>query len=173
MVEIKASIPGFPDYMATMDGEILSYKGKNRSERVLKPGKGHYLNVTLRRGGRSYCRNVHALIMLAFVGPPPPGLEVRHLNGNNYDNRLENLAYGTHSQNQLDMVTHGTHFCANKTHCKWGHEFTPENTLPQSGGRKGRLCRECQRRHIREYMRRRRSKLVIATHKAVGSPSLV
>lgn len=38
-----------------------------------------------------------------------------------------------------------------KTHCKHGHEFTPENTY-QGEGRKHRVCRTCKR--LREQRRR-------------------
>ena len=52
-----------------------------------------------------YCRGipVHQLVMLAFHGPPPPGMETMHLNGIPTDNRPENLRYGTHSENMTDM----------------------------------------------------------------------
>jgi hypothetical protein len=45
---------------------------------------------------------------------------------------------------------------ARKTHCKRGHEFTPENTIPLRNG--GRECRQCRR----EYYRRRRTQEVAA-----------
>ena len=44
----------------------------------------------------------------AYVGPKPKGMETRHLNGNRQDNRLSNLSYGSHSDNQQDAVRHGT-----------------------------------------------------------------
>lgn len=44
-------------------------------------------------------------------------------------------------------------------YCKQGHEFTSDNTMYTSQGY--RKCRECHRKHIREYMRRRRSRLDI------------
>ena len=50
---------------------------------------------------------VHQLVMLAFVGPPPAGMEAMHLNGNPKDNRPENLKYGTHSENMIDMYRSG------------------------------------------------------------------
>jgi hypothetical protein len=44
-----------------------------------------------------------------------------------------------------------------KTHCKHGHEFTPENTIiHQTTGH--RACRKCQRRLVREAMRERRAR---------------
>jgi hypothetical protein len=168
-MEIKASIPEWPDYMVTNTGRVLSYKGKNRAERVMKIQNSEYPQVTLRRNGRKYTRSVHVLMALAFWGPPEPGYETRHINGNNFDNRLENLAYGTSSQNSIDQVIHGTHYMARKTHCKWGHEFTPENTVPQRNGRKGRLCVECQRRYARESNRRKRAQKLAARATAIGT----
>lgn len=51
--------------------------------------------------------NVAAIVMLAFVGPRPPGHVIRHLNGDRRDNRRANLAYGTHKQNAADRDRHG------------------------------------------------------------------
>ena len=50
---------------------------------------------------------VHRLVMRTFHGDPPPGMEAMHLNGDPTDNRLENLQYGTHSQNMTDMYRIG------------------------------------------------------------------
>ena len=43
-----------------------------------------------------------------------------------------------------------------KTHCKWGHELDGENLKFNALG--GRVCRACERRRMREYMRGVRSK---------------
>ena len=45
---------------------------------------------------------VPRLVAEAFIGKRPDGMEIRHLDGNPQNNRIENLAYGTHSQNVLD-----------------------------------------------------------------------
>ncbi len=42
---------------------------------------------------------VHGLVMLAFVGPCPEGLEVLHKNHQPADNKRTNLKYGTRSEN--------------------------------------------------------------------------
>lgn len=44
---------------------------------------------------------VHRLVMVAFVGPVPYQHEVNHKNGQKHDNRLTNLEYMTHSENQF------------------------------------------------------------------------
>lgn len=66
--------------------------------RVLKPGRQQsgYLSVAI---GKGNSRQVHQLVLEAFVGPRPAGCEVLHLNHKPADNRLENLRYGTRSEN--------------------------------------------------------------------------
>jgi len=49
----------------------------------------------------------HALVLEAFVGPCPDGMECCHSNGVRDDNRLENLRWDTHKANCLDTIKHG------------------------------------------------------------------
>lgn len=56
---------------------------------------------------------------------------------------------GTPTENSYDTVRHGNHWGAKKTHCKNGHEFTPENTSPQTNG--GRACRTCNRERSQAF----------------------
>lgn len=67
-----------------------------------------YLRVTLSREGEQRRFLVHRLVLSAFAGISD--LETRHLNGVRFDNRLENLAWGTRSENARDRVIHGTQF---------------------------------------------------------------
>jgi hypothetical protein len=120
-----------------------------RPGRILKPwmhSRG-YPWVTL-AGQKKFA--IHRLVLLAFVGPIPKGMIVRHLNDIKTDNRLVNLRYGTHLENSFDIITNGNHKQANQTHCIRGHEFTPENTALNSG-RKGRSCRICMYIRIQKY----------------------
>src|SRR4029077_20216555 len=55
--------------------------------------------------GRS--KLVHRLMMLAFVGPPPPGKQVCHRDGNRLNNKLSNLRYDTSRSNADDRSKHG------------------------------------------------------------------
>lgn len=65
-----------------------------------------YFRVSLYAGKvRNAC--IHSLLMEVFVGPRPPGMEVRHLDGNPLNNRLDNLCYGTHAENMRDAAVHG------------------------------------------------------------------
>lgn len=75
---------------------------------------------------RCNCR-VHQLVMRAFVGKCPEGMEVRHLNGNHADNHRLNLQYGTRLENNLDTVEHGRHTLASARQCKRNHMFIGSN----------------------------------------------
>lgn len=83
-----------------------------------KPGKawkksrqtlhsGGYLRVALRKNNRQTKKRVHRMVLEAFVGPCPTGMECRHLNGNKRDNRRDNLAWGTHQENVEDNQVFG------------------------------------------------------------------
>jgi len=102
-----------------------------------------YLRTTLYYKGRHGPR-VHQLVALAFIGPRPAGMEVRHLDGDRKNNAPANLRYGTHAENIRDQVAHGTtrNGRAERTHCPRGHAYAPENTY-LNGPTKKRGCREC------------------------------
>ncbi len=85
---------------------VLSNKWKQ-----LKPGKsGKYkhMTVSLRKDGKMRSFYVHRLVLEAFVGPCPGGMECRHLDGDTSNNYLTNLCWGTCQENQMDRVRHGT-----------------------------------------------------------------
>lgn len=69
--------------------------------------KTGYVQVNLSRNGRDHLFHVHRLVTLAFIGPCPEGQEVRHLDTDRTNNRLDNLTYGTASENYYDFVKAG------------------------------------------------------------------
>ena len=113
--------------------------------------------VLLTKQGSRKVFSVHVLVMAAFVGPRPEGAVTRHLDGNPLNNHLTNLAYGSQSENLRDAVAHGTHAHAKKTHCKYGHEFTPENTYIQPSRPNSRFCRTCKAARARAAQTNRKA----------------
>lgn len=70
---------------------------------------GKYWAISLTRGdGKSVRRYVHRWMAMAFYGPPPPGMQCRHLDGDRDNNVLSNVRYGTAAENYADKVSHGT-----------------------------------------------------------------
>ena len=98
-------MPGYEgQYEVSNQGNVRTFR-RGAKGRLLKPGRmprGH-LSVALGRGN-SQC--VHKLVLLAFVGAAPDKHECCHNNGNPADNRLENLRWGTRSENNIDAVVH-------------------------------------------------------------------
>ena len=116
-------IPGFEgQYEVSDHGEVRSLarrvptviKGKRTTmpvpARVLKPGRtssGH-VSVVLGRKGGSHC--IHVLVLTAFVGPRPPGMDACHNDDVPDNNVLSNLRWDTRTNNILDAVRNGTWF---------------------------------------------------------------
>ncbi len=131
-----------------------------RAGRILSPGhrSNGYLHVNLYYGHkRSKSIYVHTLVLEAFVGPrPSPEMVARHLDDNSTRNHVDNLAWGSESENQYDKVRNGNHHYAKRDTCKWGHEYTPENTYIRERGKcKTRVCKTCETVNHRKYAARR------------------
>lgn len=52
---------------------------------------------------------VHRVVLLTFAGEPKDGEEACHCNGDKKDNRVENLRWDTHYENNQDRKRHGTY----------------------------------------------------------------
>lgn len=113
-------IPGYPGYEVSDMGNVRSFYTKQpgtlggwrlspNPQRVLKPStnKGGYKHVNLQKDSKRTGHKVHKLVMLAFVGPRPEGLEICHGPGGPGDNRLSNLRYDTHQANMEEAAQSG------------------------------------------------------------------
>lgn len=87
-------------------------------------------------------RLAHRVAYEQAHGPIPAGLEIDHLCRNPLCVNPDHLEAVTHRENVLRGVG-PTALNARKTHCKRGHEFSPENTYRDPAG--GRRCRQCAR----------------------------
>lgn len=103
--EVWKAIPRLSGYEASSLGRIRSWHSKNGkgltdTPRVKDLSASAYLFYSA-NGKR---RNVHVDVLAAFRGDKPDSKYVaRHLDGNAYNNRIENLAWGTENQNREDQ----------------------------------------------------------------------
>lgn len=51
---------------------------------------------------------IHRLVLQTFIGPCPPGMEASHLDGDKTNNRLDNLKWESHYDNEQHKQEHGT-----------------------------------------------------------------
>lgn len=106
-------VKGFPGYSVGDDGSLWSCrscKGLTDRWRKLRPHLcAGYPCFDLARDGKHTYATIHFLVLTAFVGPRPDKYECLHWDGNPENNRLENLRWGTRSENRMDSIRHGTH----------------------------------------------------------------
>jgi hypothetical protein len=110
-------IEGFRFYRVGSDGSVWGCQKCGRGAGRIGPwrrlcpsngGKGYQL-VKLREGGQQRNEYVHVLVLEAFVGPRPEGMEACHdPNPDRTCNRLDNLRWDTPSANNHDKDAHGT-----------------------------------------------------------------
>jgi hypothetical protein len=150
------SIPGYEDtYQVSSLGQVRSLPRNTTRGKVLsvKVGKRGYPAVALVQDGRQSTHEVHRLVALAFLGPRPDGMEVRHVDGDRLNPRASNLAYGTRSENVRDKRAHGTDHNVSKTHCPQGHPYFGDNLLVIPSRPTARYCRACNKAQKRSDYR--------------------
>src|SRR5690242_11046966 len=107
-----APVPGHPGYEVSDRGRARSLDRVRVNIRGVRcryrgqplrtwPARKGYLMVRL-GAGRAYA--VHRLVLSAFVGPCPDGMEGCHNDGDTANARLTNLRWDTHAENQADIV---------------------------------------------------------------------
>ena len=95
-------------YQVSNLGRVKSFK--HGVEKILKPhrGKGGYCRVSLYQNGKLKKILVHVLVARAFL-PNPNNLPiVHHIDNNPSNNRVENLQWVTHKENQIFSYQTGT-----------------------------------------------------------------
>jgi hypothetical protein len=97
-------IDEFPAY------EVSEYGNVRRIDtgRILKPTKDRGYHRYSLRNGTVHGRSEHRLVLVAFVGPPPEGMEACHDDGVKTNNHYSNLRWDTHRANNVDKIQHGT-----------------------------------------------------------------
>lgn len=109
--------PGLPGYRVGDDGSVWScWSAGGRYKKSTMTNQWHRLNPTAKPCGHLHVMTkggklklVHTLVLTAFVGPRPQGMECRHFPDRDpSNNRLENLSWGTRQQNVDDQIPHGT-----------------------------------------------------------------
>lgn len=81
-------------------------RGKRSIPKILRPTLNHkgYPFYGLYDGKSSRSMFGHKIVLRAFVSDRPEGMSCNHKNGVRHDNRLENLEWVTHSENNYHAI---------------------------------------------------------------------
>ena len=116
MKEVWKTVVGYPYYEVSNLGRVRSIKrlAYTRAGWPTYPGghilKGYkrpygYISINLCKPDGKYTgKLVHRLVLEAFIGPCPEGMQCCHYNDIKDDNRLENLRWDTHKANMKDAI---------------------------------------------------------------------
>lgn len=117
-VVVRRPVPGFPNYEAGSDGQVYRVGAAEPLKPYACSNRRQYLAVKIRRLPHLPRANVyvHRIVCEAFYGAPPsPRHEVRHMSGDTFDNRPQNLDWGTKADNGADRAAHGSYRRAGDT----------------------------------------------------------
>lgn len=146
-VSDQGRVRSVPRVVTFSNGRVRKFPGRILKSSV-SDASGH-TNVALCRAGVQVTKNVHVLVMEAFVGPRPPGMWVLHGVSGNGDNSLVNLRYDVPLENVLDTIRHGRNHCKNKTECPVGHPLKMPNLVKHALSHGTRSCLACSRVYAR------------------------
>ena len=92
-------------------------------------------------------RAAHRIAYIITYGFIPDGMDIDHLCRKTLCVNPKHLEPVPHRVNVIDRGQGPFAERARQTHCKYGHEFTPENTYIHKS-RKVRVCRTCHRLRV-------------------------
>ena len=112
MKEIWKVIAEYPKYEISNFGNVRSWRKRGNfnndmsdSPKLLKPWTSNgYQMVTLIERGKQKHFAIHRLVAIYFIGKLPDKHVVCHKDDNRLNNMVDNLYYGTYSQNGKDAV---------------------------------------------------------------------
>lgn len=103
MVEYWKTVKGFEGrYEVSSLGRVRSIPPMVKHPKIRKKflDKDGYEGCSLRGDGKYFTKKVHRLVAEAFIPNQENEREINHKNGDKKDNRVENLEWVSHSENQ-------------------------------------------------------------------------
>ena len=91
-------VEGYPGYMISNLGNA---RGPRKEYLKLVDGGQGYTKITLSKNGKHVDKRINRLVAQAFIPNPENLPVVMHKDNDRANNRVDNLAWGTHSENNI------------------------------------------------------------------------
>lgn len=123
-------VPGYSNYYINKNGVLLSiYNNKIKTKKATKKFTERknktlngYLYYMIYNNGKSYFALLHRLLAITFIENTLNKPEVNHIDGNTFNNSLENLEWVTKSEQQRHAWKLGLRKNTNKS-LKWSKKL--------------------------------------------------
>jgi len=149
-MEVWKNIDGFEGYYQISNfGHVKSlarntpYKKSIRpiKERILKQAIAAtgYPTIALHKNASPNTCYIHRLLLAAFVPNPENKRCCNHIDGNKENNRLENLEWSTHSENEKHAYDTGLKVCATPLGERHGNAVLTEKKVIEIHSLKGKM----------------------------------
>lgn len=159
--EYLREVPGFPAYYVSSGGVVFSGRTGEIQEVFQRDNRAGYKFVWLFSNGKQRRKYVHALVLEAFVGPRPEGMEGCHFpDPDKSNNHVSNLVWDTHQNNERHYVD------PNKTEriCLKCGQTKPvgEFYLHRRGSSHRSRCKSCYAIQCAAYYKAKQDRLRVA-----------
>lgn len=125
-------IPGFSQYLISMNGVIYNQRRCKFMVRTYKDDGTILLSLTDDNGNRTP-RRLHKLAYVTFIGPIPPNISIKHIDGNEWNNKPSNLkaveANNLALLNEPDIFSNPPERKSDEEYMNHQYKFTPQDIL--------------------------------------------
>lgn len=119
-IEIWKRHPRYPHYDVSSFGRVRRLSRNITRDGIMSPAKcgkrREYWFVRPCENGIKHHEYIHHMVLETFTDCRPNNAEAMHLDGNPNNNRLNNLLWGTHIDNERHKVRHGTRLQGSSIH---------------------------------------------------------
>lgn len=124
-------INGYPGYFITEDGKVWSApkKGKHKGKWLVINPATNYPAVVLMKDKKRKLYTIHRLVAETYIPNPYNKSQVNHIDGNRWNNTVQNLEWVDNSENQIHAIKTGLKKVFSNQHIK--HKKKSFDTTPE------------------------------------------
>jgi hypothetical protein len=108
-MELWKAVEGFDNYQISSLGNVrgIHFKDNNKYLKHHLGLRGYY-TINLYKDKKQYTIPIHRLLGIAFIPNPDNLPEIDHINRDRKDNRLQNLRWVSHQENNINKELHSS-----------------------------------------------------------------